>query len=194
MAGGFRTHDPRTGASGGCDRTRGIKRQSGHRVAPYRASFKPLRCLGWPWGRMKLRHISFLASLATCVSLLPACAGISTTELQSIGSKVTPEHINFGELYTYAERANAAYAAEFVIRSKYPLTVRINAPGHTDVSYFLERNDKARTQFIAVRGSANSTNFSEDFDIAVREDRKANIPVHSGFDLAARAIRDDVRP
>lgn len=141
-----------------------------------------------------LRHISFLTSLATCVSLLTACVGISTTELQNIGSKVTPEHINFGELYTYAERANAAYAAKSVIRSKYPLTVRINSPGQTDVSYFLERNDKTRTQFIAVRGSANSTNFSEDFDIAVREDRKANIPVHSGFDLAARAIYDDVRP
>jgi triacylglycerol lipase len=141
-----------------------------------------------------LRHIYFLVSLATCVSLLTACVGISTTELQSIGSKVTPENINFGELYTYAERANAAYAAKSVIRSKYPLTVRINAPGQTDVRYFLERNDKTRTQFITVRGSANSTNFSEDFDIAVREDRKANIPVHAGFDLAARAIYDDVRP
>ena len=28
----------------------------------------------------------------------------------------------------------------------------------------------------------------------MREDRKANIPVHAGFDLAARAIYDDVRP
>jgi len=140
-----------------------------------------------------LRYIYLLVSLAI-VSLLTACVGISTTELQSIGSKVTPENINFGELYTYAERANAAYAAKSVIQSKYPLTVRINAPGQTDVRYFLERNDKTRTQFITVRGSANSTNFSEDFDIALREDRKANIPVHAGFDLAARAIYDDVRP
>jgi triacylglycerol lipase len=132
--------------------------------------------------------------LAACVSLLTACVGISTTELQSIGSKVTPENINFGELYTYAERANASYAAKSIIRSKYPSTVRINAPGQTDVRYFLERNDKTRTQFITVRGSANSTNFSEDLDFAVREDRKVNIPVHAGFDLAARAIYDDVRP
>jgi triacylglycerol lipase len=140
------------------------------------------------------RRINFLASLAACLSLLTACVGISTTELQSIGSKVTPENINFRELYTYAERANAAYAAKSVIRSKYPLTVRINAPGQTDVLYFLERNDKARTQFITVRGSADSRNFSEDLDIAMREDRKADIPVHSGFDLAARTIYQDVKP
>ena len=141
-----------------------------------------------------LRHISFLVSLASCVSLLTACVGISTPELQSIGSKITPENINFGELYTYGERANAAYAAKAVIRSKYPLTVRINAPGQTDVRYFLERNDKARTQFITVRGTADNKNFSEDLDIAVREDRKVNIPVHAGFDLAARAIYEDVKP
>jgi triacylglycerol lipase len=140
------------------------------------------------------RHIYFLASLATCVSLLTACVGISTTELQRIGSKVTPENINFGELYAYAQRANAAYATKSFIRSKYPLTVRIIAPGQTDVRYFLERNDKTRTQFITVRGSANSKNFSEDLDIAVREDRKVDIPVHAGFDLAARAIYDDVKP
>jgi hypothetical protein len=65
------------------------------------------------------RQIYFLASLAACFSLLTACVGISTTELRSIGSKITPENINFGELYTYAERANAAYAAKSVIRSKY---------------------------------------------------------------------------
>jgi len=75
-----------------------------------------------------LRCIYLLASLTTCAPLLAACVGISATELQRIGSKITPENINFGELYTYAERASAAYAAKTVIRSKYPQTVRINAP------------------------------------------------------------------
>src|SRR4029079_2312306 len=64
----------------------------------------------------------------------------------------------------------------------------------TDVRYFLERNDKARTQFSTVRGTANNINFSEDFDVSVREDRKVKIPVHAGFDLAARAIYQDVSP
>ena len=141
------------------------------------------------------RHSIHLAGVAACVSLLlTACVGISETELQRIGAKVTPENINFGEVYTYAERASAAYAAKSVILVKYPRTVRINAPSQTDIRYFLERNDKARTQFISVRGTANNVNFSEDLDIAVREDRKIAIPVHAGFDRAARAIYADVSP
>jgi triacylglycerol lipase len=141
-----------------------------------------------------LRHTYFLVSLVSCAPALTACVGISATELRSIGSKVTPENINFGELYTYAERASAAYASNSVIRSKYPLTVRINSPDQTAVRYFLERNDKTHIQFITVRGTANNENFSEDLTIRVREDRKTDIPVHAGFDLAARAIYDDVNP
>ena len=80
------------------------------------------------------------------------------------------------------------------IQSKYPQTVRINAPSQTDVRYFLERDDKAHTQFITVRGTVNGINFSEDFDVTVRDDRKIKIPVHAGFDLAARAVYQDVRP
>jgi len=139
-------------------------------------------------------HTIFLAGFAAYAVLLTGCVGTSTTELQRIGAKVTPENINFGEVYTYAERASAAYAAESVIQSKYPRTVRINAPKQTDVRYFLERNDKAHTQFISVRGTSNNTNFSEDLNIAVREDRKIAIPVHTGFDRAARAIYEDLSP
>ena len=140
------------------------------------------------------RPIRFLASLVACVSLLTACVSISMTELQSIGSKITPENINFAEIYTYAERSSAAYKTDAVIKSKYPFTVRVHSADQTAVRYFLEQNDKTHTQFIAVRGTANNENFSEDLDVTVREDRKVNIPVHSGFDLAARSIYDDVKP
>ncbi len=143
---------------------------------------------------IKSCHTHLLTSLVACAFVLTACAGISTTELERIGGKVTPENINFGEVYTYAERASAAYSAKSAIQSKYPRTVRISAPSQTDVRYFLERDDKAHTQFITVRGTANSINFSEDFDVAVREDRKIKVPVHAGFDLAARAIYQDVSP
>src|SRR5262245_36820608 len=135
-----------------------------------------------------------LAILTACAPLLTACVGISATELQRIGAKVTPENINFSEVYTYAQRASAAYAAKSVISARYPLTVRINAPSQTDIRYFLERNDKTHTQIISIRGTANSVNFSEDFNIAVRQDRQIAIPVHAGFDRAARAIYADVIP
>jgi len=134
-----------------------------------------------------------LAILATCISLA-ACVSISTAELKSIGSKITPDNINFRELYSYAERSNTAYDTASAIKSKYPRTVRVNSPDQTDVRYFLEQNDKTHVQYIAVRGTASDKNLSEDLEIAVREDRKVDVPVHSGFDLAARSIYNDVKP
>ena len=130
--------------------------------------------------------------MAACLSLT-ACVGISASELNSIGSKLTPVDLNFAELVTYAERSRAAYGAKSVIKRKYPKTIRISSPGDTDVRYFLEQDDKARTQIITVRGTADQKNFSEDLNITVRTDRQADIPVHAGFDRAARAVYNDVK-
>ncbi len=94
---------------------------------------------------------------------------------------------------TYAERSRAAYGAKSVIKTKYPKTIRISSPGDTDVRYFLEQDDKAKTQIITVRGTADQKNFSEDLNITVRTDRQADIPVHAGFDRAARAVYNDVK-
>jgi triacylglycerol lipase len=130
--------------------------------------------------------------MAACLSLT-ACVGISASELNSIGSKLTPVDLNFAELVTYAERSRAAYGAKSVIKMKYPKTIRISSPGDTDVRYFLEQDDKAKTQIITVRGTADQKNFSEDLNITVRTDRQADIPVHAGFDRAARAVYNDVK-
>lgn len=139
------------------------------------------------------RHF-LLAISASCLALLTACAGISTIELDKLGSVVVPHNINFKEVYAYAERSNTAYDDKRAIKSKYPLTIRINSPDSTEVRYFLERDDKTYTQFITVRGTHNNKNLAEDLDIAVREDRKVDIPVDAGFDSDARAIYDDVKP
>ena len=119
---------------------------------------------------------------------------VSAAELNSIGSKLTPVDINFAELKTYADRSLAAYGAKPVIKAKYPKTIRISSPGDMDVLYFLERDDKAKIQIITVRGAADQRNFSEDLDITVRTDRQAEIPVHAGFDQAARAVYSDAKP
>jgi hypothetical protein len=132
--------------------------------------------------------------VASCGALLAGCAGISTAELNKLGSEVVHTNINFNDVYAYAERSNTAYQDKKAIRSKYPQTVWINSPGATQVRYFLERNDTTHTQFITVRGTNNDKNLGEDLDITVREDRKFDIPVHAGFDAAARAIYNDVKP
>jgi triacylglycerol lipase len=139
-------------------------------------------------------EIVILAHLVVFLLILTGCAGISVTELDSIGSKVTPVDLNFGEFYAYAMRSATAYDSDAAIKAKYPLTVRINSPQQTKVKYFLERDDKAHRQFVTVRGTDNNKNLDEDLTIAVRQDRKIDIPVHEGFDTAARAIDNDVKP
>jgi hypothetical protein len=138
-----------------------------------------------------MRRRDFITLLG--IAPLTACVGISSAELNSIGSKLTPADINFLELETYAERSRAAYGEKPVIKAKYPKTIRISSPGDTGVRYFLEQDDKAKTQIITVRGTADQKNFSEDLDIAVRTDRQADIPVDAGFDRAARAVYSDAK-
>jgi len=139
-------------------------------------------------------QIAILAHLVVFLLILTGCAGISVTELDSIGSRVTPVNLDFGEFYAYAMRSATAYDSDAVIKAKYPLTIRINSPQQTKVKYFLERDDKAHRQFITVRGTDNNKNLDEDLTIAMRQDRKIDIPVHQGFDTAARAIDNDVKP
>jgi hypothetical protein len=136
----------------------------------------------------------FLTGLAGCAVLLSGCTGPSRTELNSLGSAITPVSVDFKEIQTYALRARAAYDPPTAIQSKYPAAVRVSTPGPSATQYFLERNDKLRTQTITVRGTANKTNRKEDFNIRVRTDSKLDIPVDSGFDSVAQAIYADVKP
>jgi len=62
------------------------------------------------------------------------------------------------------------------------------------VRYFLERDDKKRSQIITVRGTASDANLSEDLNIIVLEDQRLAIPVHAGFDRVARGVYGDVKP
>jgi len=144
--------------------------------------------------RDNTRRIFLLAGAAAGLALLTACTGISPTELAKLGSVVVHEDIDFTDLYAYAERSSIAYQSKLAIKSKYPSTVRINSPDGTQVRYFLERNDKTHTQFITVRGTNNNKNLDEDLDITVRQDRRFDIPVHAGFDSAARAVYSDLKP
>jgi hypothetical protein len=125
---------------------------------------------------------------------MSGCASISKQELNTLGAQVNEEQVDFASLETYALRSKAAYGTEQAIRAAYPNTVRVATPQNTEVRYFIERDDKTKTQFIVVRGTANHRNLKEDVAAKVREDGRAAIPVHSGFDAAARAIYADLQP
>lgn len=132
--------------------------------------------------------------LVALTLLVSACAGISSTELQLLGARLDVGEVDFASIHSYAERAHVAYAGEAAIRERYPKTVRIHEPPKTEVLYFLERDDQARVQTIAVRGTVTKKNFVEDFDVHVEDDLAAGIPVHAGFDDVAEAIYADVKP
>jgi triacylglycerol lipase len=119
---------------------------------------------------------------------------MSPVEPASIGSEITPVHLDFGEIYTYAERSSVAYADAATIRRKYPNTVRVKTPGNSSVLYFLERDDRRRIQIITIRGTHGDKNIAEDLNFTVRDDRRIAIPVHSGFDRTTRLIYHDVKP
>ena len=137
---------------------------------------------------------SSCAVALVCLAFLSGCTGISKQELNTLGAQVDEAAVDFASLEPYARRSKAAYGEEQAIRAAYPNTVRIAAPQNTEVRYFVERDDTARTQFITVRGTANHRNLKEDVAAKVREDSRAAIPVHSGFDAAAMAIYADASP
>ena len=140
------------------------------------------------------RRLFLFGNAASCVVLLTGCAGISTATLDHLGSQVIHADVNFEDIYAFAQRSNTAYLDTRTIKSKYPLTIRINSPDGTQARYFLERDNKTHTQFITVRGTHGVKNLVEDLDIAVREDSKIDIPVNEGFDSDARAIYRDLKP
>lgn len=137
------------------------------------------------------RHV--LAGMV-CLALLAGCTGITPKELQSLGSELHQQKVDFAGLEKEAQRARAAYAREDAIRAAYPHTVRVATPGSKDVQYFIERDEAARTQYLVVRGTADNKNLSEDLAVRVREDRKTGLPVHAGFEADAQAVYADAKP
>lgn len=134
------------------------------------------------------------AVLVLCLVLVSACAGGQPRELNSLGSVVFEEKVDFAALDADARRAKEAYRSPAEIRAAYPKTVRVATPGKQDVQYFIERDDKAKVQYLVVRGSANKINMKEDFADRLSEDPKLGIPVHSGFDADAQAVWADAKP
>jgi hypothetical protein len=67
----------------------------------------------------------------------------TVTLIKLVGSEVVHADVDFKDIYAYAGRSNTAYQEKKTIKSKYPLTVRINSPDGTQARYFLEIDDKA---------------------------------------------------
>jgi hypothetical protein len=136
---------------------------------------------------------NFLSIFAAIV-LLTGCASIGRPELDQISVKLDPAAIDFRELSFYGERALLSYSSGEKIKRRFPRTVRVASPAGTDVQYFLELDHQSKAQYVSVRGSVDSRNFSEDLDVRLSDDSHIKVPVHAGFDSVASALYSDIKP
>ena len=51
-----------------------------------------------------------------------------------------------------------------------------------------------KVEYIAVRGTIDKKNLSEDLDVHVHEDQETGLPFHEGFDAAADVLYADMKP
>jgi len=104
--------------------------------------------------------------------------------------------INFSSLQHYAQLSSDTYlpAEELPAQLEQQKQSLIHQALITDhqVSYFLSQADGIQT--IAVRGTANLTNVMVDLDINLQADDRLNITLHRGFNSAALAVYQDVKP
>lgn len=104
-------------------------------------------------------------------------------------------NIDFDLLYRAAQLANMAYDGRSKILGELKgKSVWVATPGTTNVQYGIGYNDRRKIQVIAVRGTANDTNWTLDKDTHGFRDRKAGILMHRGFRKAAQSIYMDVKP
>jgi len=128
-------------------------------------------------------------AIAACVSM--AMVALS----QSPAFAETSKKFDFTLLYHAAQLANQAYDGKSEIIGKHPgRSAWVATPGNARVQYILIRNDERRIQAIAVRGTANDTNWDLDMDTRGVKDKKTGILMHRGFRTAAEAIYGDVKP
>jgi hypothetical protein len=103
--------------------------------------------------------------------------------------------IDFDLLYRAAQIANLAYDGKSRILGELKgKSAWIATPGTTDVQYVIGYNDQRKVQAIAVRGTANDTNWALDKDTHALKDQKTGILMHRGFRTAAEAIYRDIKP
>lgn len=134
-----------------------------------------------------------LASLLRIAAMIILLAGALINH--PISSSAKSPDIDFDILYRAAQIANLSYDGKSRILGELKgKSAWVATPGTTDVQYVIGYNDQRNIQAIAVRGTANDTNWTLDKDTYALRDQKSGILMHRGFRTAAEAIYRDVRP
>jgi hypothetical protein len=133
------------------------------------------------------------ASFRRIAAMIVLLAG--TLINHSVPSSAKSPDIDFELLYRAAQIANLSYDGKSKILGELKgKSAWVATPGTTDVQYVIGYNDQRKVQAIAVRGTANDTNWTLDKDTHALRDQKSGILMHRGFRTAADAIYRDVKP
>lgn len=135
----------------------------------------------------------FWASLSVLLILLTTCASLEPT-----GTKTTINNAQFEEIHQSAQFANAVYGDQERITSTlgnfgYQLD-KLGIDEDAQVQYFLATNPAARTQLVAIRGTANLSNALADMKIQLEPDARTGINLHRGFAEAAQSVYRQIEP
>jgi hypothetical protein len=103
--------------------------------------------------------------------------------------------LDFQLFYHAAQLSNQVYEGGSKIIGEYPgKRAWVETPGKTQVQYVLIHNDRRKIQVIAVRGTANDTNWTLDEDKQGARYGNSGILLHRGFKTIADTIYSDVKP
>lgn len=133
---------------------------------------------------MKKIKLYILNILFVLLYLVPALT--SADPVENNGEPV------FLAIKKYAELANASYESsqniEESVKTLGDSLVHTGNLPDLQVSFFVTNNDEAKTQVIAIRGTANIENALVDIDIKLEDDNATGVRIHRGFALAAKGI------
>jgi hypothetical protein len=123
---------------------------------------------------------------------------MSCTTLEPAGTKTSIDNAQFEEVHQSAQFASAVYGDQERITSTldsygYQLD-RLGIDEDAQVQYFLATNPTAKTQVVAIRGTANLSNALADMKIQMEPDARTGINLHRGFAEAAQSVYRQIKP
>jgi hypothetical protein len=142
------------------------------------------------------RGKSSVASVASLILVIfiTGCAGSLPQSFRQSLTVVVPHKVDFAELEYYAKRSNAAYTPANNIRQKFPRTTRVTTVKSIDTLYFLETDQKQKTQTITIRGTNDKANTWQDIEIALVKNNYLGINLHRGFQNDTKVIHANIKP
>lgn len=139
-----------------------------------------------------IRRFSVALTLACCALAIP----LTSCKTKTPAGAPPPAPLDFHQVLQYANRSTLAYEQDDVIRSKSAPTAKISisAPVALGVKAYVEVDEAARLQWIAVRGTSNLVNIRSDVDYNKVVESRLQIPLHKGFADAALEIYRFAKP